>query len=388
MVLITVLGKQFIRNTIKRRTLFKHIKKQVFKPSCTSNKKPLQIMIFRLNISVTVFLTVLLLTFGTALNQLAEAQDSEPLTDQMRDLLKSEPFNVNFLLQSEAAFTLKDDDFLGGNGFGLGSTRLQFDGEVDGGYSYEMELELRNSPSVVDANVGYKSSDSFAIKVGMQKPDIGLDLQPSPGKTVFINRARLVGEILNSREVGISASGQVDRFDYTVSVFNGTGRSLSNDDNFMFAAKGAFTVDLENNGFLYIGANGGINGTEGESIGNFNLQTQGDRLIYGAFVDYNSDSWFGAAEVLMTTFETNQLPDDETITGAYVTLGNNVTEKDQLLARIDHISYSKVDYSSNLFVLGWNHQATSVISFQVNALAQFDDNEEYFGLSGNFQYQF
>ena len=56
--------------------------------------------------------------------------------------------------------------------------------------------------------------------------------------------------------------------------------------------------------------------------------------------------------------------------------------------RIDHISYNEVDSSSNLFVLGWNHQATSVISFQVNALAEFDENEEYFGLAGNFQYQF
>lgn len=343
-------------------------------------------MIFRLNITVTVFLTVLLLTFGTALNQLAEAQDSEPLTDQMRDLLKSEPFNVNFLLQSEAAFTFKDDDFLGGNGFGLGSTRLQFDGEVDGGYSYEMELELRNSPSVVDANVGYKSSDSFAIKVGMQKPDIGLDLQPGPGKTDFIDRARFIGLILNRREIGITALGKVDKFDYMVAVYNGTGLSLENEGNLMYVAKGAFTFEQSNSGRLYVGANGAINGTEGENIGG--LRSEGDRLIYGAFIDYRSKNWLGAAEVLMTSFESFAQQQDETITGAYVTIGNNITEKDQLLARMEHIGFDVQDTNSNLYIFGWNHQATSVISFQVNALAQIDDNEEYFGVLGNFQYEF
>jgi len=333
--------------------------------------------------SSLIFCLLLLMSIGTL-----RAQDQEPLTDQMRDILKSDPFNVSFLLQSTANITLKDDDFNAGNGFGLGATRLKFSGNVDGGYNYNLQMDFRRNPSVFNAAIGYRASEGFGIKAGMQKPDIGLDLQPSPGKTVFINRARLVGEILNSREVGISASGQIDPFDYTVSLFNGTGRSLTNDDNVMFAAKGAFTIDLENNGFLYFGANGAINGTEGEQVGRLGQFSQGDRLIYGAFVDYESDTWFGAAELLMTTYESNQVPDDETITGAYLTVGNNVTEKNQLLARWDHIGYNETDYKSNLFVFGWNHQATSVISFQVNALGQFDDGEEFFGLTGNFQYQF
>lgn len=343
-------------------------------------------MIFPLKKITIVAITTLLFTFGMFIPRYAQSQDSEPLTEQMRDLLKSDPFNVSLLLQSTANFSLKDDNFNGGKNFGLGATRLKLSGKADGGYDYNLQLDFRRSTSVFDASIGYRYSDGFRLEAGLQKPDIGLDLQPNPGNTDFINRARLIGVILNRRELGVSASGRFDQFDYTVSVFNGTGRSLSNDDNFMFAAKGAFTVDLENDGSLYIGVNGALNGTEGENISG--LITQGDRLIYGAFVDYKSDSWFGAAELLMTTFESNQLSDDETITGAYVTFGNNVTQKDQLLARWDYISYDIVDDSSNLFILGWNHQATSVISFQVNALAQFDDNEEYFGLSGNFQYQF
>lgn len=330
--------------------------------------------------------TLLLLT-GALFTLQVQAQDQEPLANEMRNLLKSEPFNVGFLLQSTANFSLTDDNFNGGNRFGLGATRLKFNGNMDGGFNYNLQMDFRRAASVFDAAVGYKASDAFALKAGLQKPDIGLDLQPNPGATDFIDRARLIGIILNSRELGISASGQIDTFDYTVSVFNGTGRTLNNDDRFMVALKGAFSVDLDNDGSLYIGANGALNGTEGEQIGN-QLFSRGDRLIYGAFADYRSDSWFGAVELLMTTFESNQTPDDETITGAYVTIGNNVTEKDQLLARWDHISFNEMDSTSSLFVFGWNHQATSLISIQMNALARFENGEESFGLAGNLQFQF
>lgn len=343
-------------------------------------------MILRFNKIVTVLLMVLVISAGTVVTNIVYAQDNEPLTEGMRDMLKSEAFNVGLLLQSDATFTLQDDNFLGGNGFGLGATRLGFSGNLDEGFNYKMVLELRNSPSVIDAAIGYTSSEQLAILAGIQKPDIGLDLQPGPGKTDFINRARLIGAILSNREVGVSAQGRFDQFDYSVAIYNGTGRSLTNDDEFMYAAKGAFTIETDDGGRFYIGVNGAINGSERSING---LTTDGDRLIYGAFADYRSDSWFGAFEVLLTSFDSVQLPEEETITGAYITLGNNVTEKDQLLARWDYIGYEQLqDVDSSLFILGWNHQATSVISFQVNALAQFEENEEYFGLAGNFQYEF
>lgn len=342
-------------------------------------------MNFSMNRIGTITAFLLFLT-GSLTTLELNAQEREPLTDEMRNVLKSNPFNVGFLLQSTANFSLTDDNFNGGNRFGLGATRLKFSGNVDGGYNYNLQLDFRRNPSVIDAAIGYKASDSFALTAGLQKPDIGLDLQPNPGATDFISRARLIGTILNSREVGISASGVFENFDYTVSVFNGTGFSLNNDDRFMVAAKGAFSIDLENDGSLYIGANGALNGTRGEQVGF--LSSQGDRLIYGAFLDYESENWFGAAELLMTTFESNQVQDDETITGAYVTVGNSVTEKDQFLVRWDHIGYNERDFKSNLFVFGWNHQATSVISLQANALGQFTDGEESFGLAGSFQFQF
>lgn len=335
---------------------------------------------------LTTILAVLLMILAAAQFQHLNAQDREPLTEEMRDLLKSEVFNLGFLLQSEALFTLEEDNILGEDGFGLGPTRLQFDGKSDGGFSYEMDLELRRSPNIWDANITYRSSDAFAIESGLHKADIGLDLQPGPGNIDFIDRARLINLMTNRREVGVSAMGQLDQFDYTVGVYNGTGRNLQNDGNLMYLLKAGYTFEFNNGGSLYVVANGALNGTVGERIGD--LTTEGDRLLYGGYLDYESDTWFGAAELLITSFESIQLPDEETITGAYITLGNKITEKDELLARWDYIGYDLLDSNSSLYILGWNHQFTSVMSLQINALAQFEENDEYFGLQGNLQYQF
>lgn len=350
------------------------------------NVKLKHIMTFRSIRILTISLTILLMTLVTAQFQPLNAQDNEPLTEEMRGFLKSEAFNVGFLLQSEALFTLEENNILGEDGFGLGPTRLRFDGMSDGGFSYEMDFELRRSPTIWDASIGYRSSDAFGIETGMHKADIGLDLQPGPGKIDFIDRARLISLMTNRREVGVSATGQFDQFDYTVGVYNGTGRNLQNDGNLMYLLKGGYTFEFDNGGSLYVVANGAYNGTVGESIGI--LTTEGDRLVYGGYVDYESDSWFGAAELLLTSFESIQLTEKETITGAYITLGNHITEKDELLARWDYIGYDLLDTNSSLYILGWNHQFTSVMSFQVNALAQFEESEEYFGLQGNLQYEF
>ncbi|REL33117.1 hypothetical protein DYD21_12735 [Rhodohalobacter sp. SW132] len=331
---------------------------------------------------IILFILVMVLSFGTV-----QAQDQEPLTNEMQNLLKSEPFNVGLLLQSTANFSLTDDGFNGGRRFGLGATRLRFGGAIDGGFDYVLQMDFRRTSSVVDAAVGYRSSEQFYIKSGLQKPDIGLDLAPNPGRTDFISRARLIGVMLNTREVGVSASGNFDNFDYNIAIFNGTGYSLNNDDRFMYLAKFGYNVDMGNNRSLYWGANGALNTTQGASVGNSGLTSREDRLIYGAFAKYDSESWFGAAELLMTSFDTPGVG-DETITGAYVTIGNKVTDRDELLARVDHIGYNEIDSSTQLFILGWNRQVTSLISVQLNALGLTGDGDESFGLAANFQFQF
>lgn len=332
-------------------------------------------------------LPILLLSVLTLFATVAEAQtNSEPLSEELHEMLKNDPFNVGLLLQSTANYSFKEDGFNDGRSFGLGVARLRFGGELDGNFSYVFQMEFLRGVSLIDLALGYEQSEQFKIVAGAQKPDIGLDLQPNPGDTDFINRARLIGTLINSREVGISAQGTVNEFDYNVAVFNGQGLNTNNDGRFMYLAKLGYNIDLDANGSVYAAVNGALNTTENHAVGNTGLSAT-DRLIYGAYAKYDSDNWFGALEFLETNFD-DQTPTNERITGIYTTLGNKVTDRSEILGRWDHISYNNINLNSNRFILGWNYQATTLISFQVNALAEFDDIDERFGLSGNFQFQF
>ena len=332
-----------------------------------------------------LFIVVLLMPFS-----LAYGQTSSDTVDNLKDRFKSEELNVGLLLQSVGVLSLDDDNFNGGRQFELGATRLDIKGQLPSNFIYRMQLDFRRSMSVMDARVGYRFSDQFRIVTGMFKPYLSADLDPSPAATDFINRARLVGSMLNSRELGVTALGESEGFNYRLGIYNGNGRQLGNDDNnFLYTARLGYQVNLEDTGTVDLGVNGAVNTSEGESVGNTGLVSAGDRAIYGAFVKYDSDTFFGTIEFLQTDFELLGSGLDETITGFYATVGNNISEQSQLLARFDHLSYDELANDSNRVVLGWNYQATELVSFQLNGLLQFNDGDDnQAGISGNLQFYF
>ena len=332
-----------------------------------------------------LFIFVLLLPFS-----MVYGQTTSDTVDDLKDRFKSEELNVGLLLQSVGVLSLDDDNFNGGRQFELGATRLDIKGQLPNNFSYRLQLDFRRSMSVMDAQVGYRFSDQFRVVTGMFKPYLSADLDPSPASTDFINRARLVGSMLNSRELGITALGETEGFNYRFGIYNGNGRQLRNDDNgFLYTARFGYEVNLENEDTVNFGLNGAVNTSESERVGNSGLFSSGDRTIFGAFVKYDSDRFFGTIEFLQTDFEVQGLNLDESITGFYATVGNNISDQSQLLARFDHLSYDEIGNNSNRIVLGWNYQATELVSFQVNGLLQFnegDDNQA--GISGNLQFYF
>jgi len=332
-----------------------------------------------------LFIFVLLMPFS-----MAYGQTSSDTVDDLKDRFKSEELNVGILLQSVGVLSLDDDNFNGGRQFELGATRLDIKGQLPSNFSYRLQLDFRRSMSVMDAQVGYRFSDNFRVVTGMFKPYLSADLDPSPASTDFINRARLVGSMLNSRELGVTALGETEGFNYRLGIYNGNGRQLGNDDNrFLYTARFGYQVNLEDTGTVNFGLNGAVNTSEGESVGNTGLISAGDRTIYGAFVKYDSDTFFGTVEFLQSDFELAGSGLDETITGFYATAGNNISEQSQLLARFDHLSFDETGNDSNRVVLGWNYQATELVSFQVNGLLQFNDGDDnQAGISGNLQFYF
>ena len=333
-----------------------------------------------------IFITALLILFGSSTQLLAQTE--EPRADRLKDILKSEILNVGFLFQTEVAFSMEDDNFLGGRKFGLGANRVDLRGTVDKDFTYRVQMQLSGNTRLLNAQLGYRFSDQMRIITGASKPFLSSDLDPNPGATDFINRARLVGTMMNSREVGITFLGNSENLNYRFGMYNGTGLSLQNDNKFLYTARLGYAAETED-GTLNIGFNGGINQTETERVGNSGLISQGDRVLYGGFLQYDSPFVFGTAEFLQTAFDAEEFNGNkETISGFFTTLGFNVDEKNQLLARWDYLNYDIRDLQSDQFIFGWNHQATSLISFQLNILGQFDnDMDGQYGALGVFQFQ-
>lgn len=317
------------------------------------------------------------------------AQQNEPRAERLTDMLKSDVFNLGFLLQSEGVFSFEDNSFQGGRKFDLGATRLDFRGVLDQNFIYRLQLEFRQQTSVLDAQVGYLIGDNHRVIAGAFKPYLSLDLDPGPGNTDFINRARQVGTMMNSREIGVTFVGNPDKLSYAFGIYNGTGLSRSNDNRYMYTTRFSYELEMDET-VINVGLNGALNQTRFESVGNTGLISEGDRTLYGLFIDFKRDDLFGAFEFLQTGFDAVEFSGDrETINGFYLTLGSNFTEKDQLLVRWDHLEYDLTDRDSEQFVLGWNHQATQLVSFQVNLLGQFDNGgEKNYGVVGLMQFQF
>jgi len=315
------------------------------------------------------------------------AQSDEPLAEQLNERFKSEPINLGILVRTIGNYSFEDDRFLNGRQFGLANARLRFRGTVDHGFTYDMHMEFNRQVSILDLNVGYRFSEKAHFIAGAQKPDIGLDLTMGPGDTHFFSRARLIGTMLNSREIGVSLRGDLGNADYTVGIFNGYGLNRNNDNNFMYLAKLGYTIQSETSR-IYLGGNAVLNTSMDETVGNSGLISREDRWIYGGYIDYDSDTFFGALEFLETTFERLGFPGDETITGFYATAGYKVSERNEILARWDHISFD-TDQSrgSERVILGWNHYATSLVKIQLNFITEFDGNNEHYGVAGTFQFQ-
>ncbi len=316
------------------------------------------------------------------------AQSEQPRADRLTDILKSDILNVGFLFQTDAAFSFEDDKFIGGRQFGLGATRVDLRGTVDNDFTYRVQMQLSGSTRLLDAQLGYRFSDQMRIVTGAFKPFLSIDLDPNPGATDFINRARHVGTMVNSREVGITILGESEGFNYRFGMYNGTGLALENDNTFFYTARVGYEAETEN-GTFNVGFNGGFNQTEMERVGNSGLTSQGDRALYGGFLQYEGPVLFGTAEFLQTTFDAGEFSgNEETITGLFTTLGFNISEKNQLLARWDYLNHDIREYESDQLIFGWNHQATRLVSFQVNFISQFDnDADGQYGLLGVFQFQ-
>lgn len=328
----------------------------------------------------------------------------EPLADQIKEKLKSEEFSVSVLLQSQGFYSSSNEDISNGlysfayNGypeyskFDLGATRLVIRGKVDNNFLYKMQMDFRGRPSILDAQVGYKFADEFRLIAGAFKPFLSIDLDPNPGKTDIIGRARYVRAMMNTREIGLTALGDISNFNYRIGMYNGTGLSRTGTGNFLYTLRVGYTFNFNEASGLQFGFNAALDQNEFIPIGNTSLISTGDRNILGVFTKYDSPLFFGTFEYQLSTFHA-QFEGEGSLTGTFGTLGVHLAEKTDILGRWD---YLKLDFSdtpgnkdSSLLIFGVNHYPTQLVKLQLNMLYFVEEyHSNRFGMAANFQFQF
>lgn len=316
----------------------------------------------------------------------------EPIADILTERLKSDHFSIGFLLQSRGSASFRDNTFLGGHSYDLGSTRIDFRGTVDRNFTYRVRIYFLSQQQSIDARVGYRFNDRAHFIAGAFKPFMSRELDPSPGRIDFVNRARLVGAMMNTLEIGTSLLGEFGNFKYRIGMYNGSGtRAITekNDNRFLYTARLSWHKQSESNTFE-LGGNMAINQTRNESVGNTGLTSEKNRLLYGGYFMYRGDFFFSTTEFMQSRFNAIEFNDNrETINGFYSTLGFVLDKRNELLARWDHLSFDLRDNATERIILGWNYYPTSLVSFRVNLITEFGGKlPQQYGAAAIFQFMF
>ncbi len=314
----------------------------------------------------------------------------EPLADQLRDAIQHEAFRINALVQAGFRYSLKDDYFQGGRTFEAANARLEFSGTIDGSFYYSMLFDMVSEPNLLDAFAGYRHSDGLQITAGAMKPNQTQDFIPSAAETDFIDRTRITGLLVGSREIGISAEGDIDDFYYYAGVFNGSRLTSNNNNKFYRIGRLQYTFRDLVPGTIQVGLHGSHGDSRDIRSGSNGPLLRGKRTIYGTDVRMEAGYVLVAAEYLAGNLEIVDIADrKERISGIYFTGGYRFFERTMILARWQSWGYREMDYRDNQLTFGVNHDFTGLTSFQFNLDTYFPENgDNHYGISMILQINF
>lgn len=332
----------------------------------------------------------LVLLLSLLLTKVSYAQDSLSLDHQLRSHLHKDYFTLNLLIQSEGRFSFQDNDFQSGRSFYMPNARISIKGNLDGGFFYRVFVDIAPKPVLLDAYAGYKLNDTFSFTIGAQKPKQTLDYIPDPGSHNFVDRTDMTGLLVGSRELGISANGDIGGFHYYAGLFNGNRLESNNNNKFYGIGRLQYTVKNNLPGYIQFAVNGSHGDSEGTISGSSGPYLRGKRTIVGSDIEFQLNSLYFAAEYLQGDLETVDLPDvNELISGYYFTGGLKWSEKIMTLARWQSWSYSKRETTESKFTLGTNINFTNITGLVLNLdMYQPDQGDALYGASFIFQVQF
>ena len=320
----------------------------------------------------------------------AGAGEIPSLDEQLKNHLHRDYFSVNLLLQSGARFSFHDDNFQGGRTFEAANARISIRGNLDGGFYYRVLYNAVSEPGLLDAFAGYRFSDALSLTFGAMKPDQTLDFLPDPGSTDFVDRTRMTGLLVGSREIGASARGDIGNLYYYAGIYNGNRLNNNNNNRFYGLGRLQYTFEDILPGTIKVAVSGSHGDSQGTRTGSRGPFLRGRRSIAGGDLRIESNGLLFAAEYLRGALETINLPDvKEVISGYYFTGGYGINPNLMILGRWQSWSFREAGTTENQVTLGANINSTGFVSFQANIDAYLPGNGgSMYGASLVFQIKF
>jgi phosphate-selective porin OprO/OprP len=124
------------------------------------------------------------------------------------------------------------------DGFRLRRARFGLRGQVIENFDYSFQVETAQSPYLLDARIGIKFPPHTELTLGQFKVPFSLEnLTPSSGLDT-INRSQTVEKLCpgrdigaKGRDIGVILRGHIDRIEYTVGIFNGSGINRTDEND-------------------------------------------------------------------------------------------------------------------------------------------------------------
>lgn len=315
---------------------------------------------------------------------------NEALNNQTGSPVQSENFTFSALIQAGLRYSLQNDSFQGGRKFEVPTVRLIIKGMVESKFFYKVNFDLAREPNLLDAYIGYRHNEALRITAGAMKPRQSLDYIPDPGSTYFIDRARITGLLVQSREIGLSAEGAIKGFYYFAGIFNGNKTLSVNNNKFYGIARLQYTFESLTDGVLQLAVQGSYGNSDGTRSGNTGPILRGERAIFGSDLRWELNRLILAAEYMAGKLETTDILDtSERINGYYITAGYKVRDKTQLFIRWQSWAYKEEDFRDYQLSFALKHSFSNIISLRLGFDSYFpEDVDNQYGLSLHMQVKF
>ncbi len=324
---------------------------------------------------LTLVAAVLLVPAAYAQNGRDGERAPEPLLDALKNTFSNDYLKLHLVLQSQATFQV-DPPETGPpvNQFFIRRARLRVQGELDGGFAYDVQTELRSAAPLLDARFSYTHTPGLTLSAGQFKAPFTEETLRSATRLDLIDRSRTDGILGLGRQTGVQVSGQATsgRIGYSAGAFNGNGINRANDNNSFLTVGRVWVKPKIESGTLTAGVAAAFSEDDGADF-------TGNKVLLTADARLETGPWSVSGAVLRGDFDPdNDALDDRQPVGGHVTAGYAlVPGRHAAHIRWDVIDRDDGDETSDNILLGYTFFPTSVTKFQINYIIPADSGSEF-----------